>query len=85
MRVSLPHLGVVIAPPMVTSGERGDGVDMPFLEGLLPCLFIESAADLRDVWRGMEVEVDLSKSKSIHRLIRLLVQEVPNGSERNRD
>ena len=50
----------VIAPAVVPLGEDVDGVYAAELERRLPTLFVEQISDARDVFRRVEVEVNLA-------------------------
>jgi hypothetical protein len=47
---------------MVALGEKGDGIDVAKAEGLLELRLVEARADALDVWRRMEVQVDLPEA-----------------------
>ena len=62
VRVSRGLLGVEVRVAVVPVGEKGDGVHVGGLEGLLPLFFVEGLADAWDQRGGVEVEVDLAKA-----------------------
>ncbi len=65
LRVRRPHFGRVVGPAMVALGKDGDRVDGGILERRHEHLRIERSADARDVFRGMEIEMDLTEAQRL--------------------
>ena len=60
VRVHLIGRGGMIRPAVMALGKHGDGIDMAGLERTLELLLRERAADAGDLFRGVEIEVNLS-------------------------
>ena len=53
--------GIIIDPAMMAAGETGDRIDARLKQGIAEVVGIEVAADAGDLFRGMEIEVDLPR------------------------
>ncbi|MEM6629419.1 MAG: hypothetical protein AAF694_07080 [Bacteroidota bacterium] len=56
----MPHFRGIIGPAVVALREEVDLFNPPYLQGLLELAFIKLSPHVRDVFGGMEVEMNLS-------------------------
>ena len=61
-RMHPPDLGRVVGEAVVALGEKRDRIDVAQAKRLLEANLVEAGTDAADVWRCVEVQMDLPKA-----------------------